>query len=328
MSTDERFDAILLGMAQQLTAQNPGTGVKDLLEVFFSFMRRKTDFFTGVGASGAEAMVLEVFNKHRGIAQEAEEKKRKKLREQEEARRKASEQLGTESKVEMLDDDEDEKVKTKREKERLEREKKAAKDALLRKEEEEERAKKLKENPDASEPEVTKGLIPNTGNGADLDTYSWTQTLQDVEVRVGLDKKYKSKDLNIKISRNKLCVGIKGKPAIIEGDLQGTIKEEESMWTLEDGDTVVIHLAKVKDMEWWKMLVQGSEELDLQKVQPENSKLDDLDGETRQTVEKMMYDQRQKAMGLPTSEEQSKNDILKKFMTQHPEMDFSKAKIC
>jgi hypothetical protein len=43
-------------------------------------------------------------------------------------------------------------------------------------------------------------------------------------------------------------------------------------------------MVKSNQMEWWKCVCVGEAEIDTSKVNPENSKLGDLDGETRQTV--------------------------------------------
>ncbi|KAH7538217.1 hypothetical protein FEM48_Zijuj03G0175500 [Ziziphus jujuba var. spinosa] len=219
-----------------------------------------------------------------------------------------------------------EKRKAEEKKEKEERKKLETKEEV-KKEAMEEVKKEVEAPAKAEEKEDSGARVPNRGNGLDLEKYSWTQTLQEVTVIIPVPPGTKARFIVCEIKKKHLKVGLKGQPPIIEGELFRPIKPDDSYWSLEDQSAVSILLTKHDQLEWWKSLVKGDPEIDTQKVEPESSKLSDLDPETRQTVEKMMFDQRQKSMGLPTSDEMQKQEILKKFMAEHPEMDFSRAKI-
>lgn len=178
--------------------------------------------------------------------------------------------------------------------------------------------------------------------------YKWDQTIKDLDITISIEAKYKGKDLDVKIGRNTLKAGIKGQEPFIDvcdckyeqssttnkhgsqGELPQAIRVDDSTWTLTPtsaGKDLEIHLDKQNQLEWWPHVITSAPKIDTSKIQPENSKLGDLDGETRGMVEKMMFDQRQKEAGKPTSDEQKKLDIFENFKKQHPEMDFSNVKM-
>jgi len=157
--------------------------------------------------------------------------------------------------------------------------------------------------------------------------YTWRQNLGDVAVVVPVPSGTRAKQLAITISKTKLSVGVKGQDPIMVGDLCKEIKVDDSTWTLEDQAFVHIHLEKQNQQAWWENVLKHHPKIDTTKIQPENSKLSDLDGETRAMVEKMMFDNQQKQMGKPTSDELKKLEALEKFKSAHPEMDFTNAKM-
>ena len=344
----ERFDGLLLSMAHDCTEG----GVQEMIDLIFSFLARKTDFYTtGLEDGKAEKLIRDAFAKHSMSAKEEARKrkeryaemdrKKKERQEREKLEEEARLKLEREGKpwIKEVDDKEAQEFianppRTRKESESCIMEVNDEEAAKFMASKDEEDASSGDAKPAVTKPSETNDddddndgkMKPNAGNGADLEKYSWTQTLEELEVRIPLPTALKSRDVIVDIQKKHLKVQVKGQAPILDGDIPHDVKKEESAWIMEDKRTIVMTIEKVNKMNWWSKLLTTDPEINTKKVQPENSKLSDLDGETRSMVEKMMYDQRQKEMGKPTSEEQKKQDMLSKFMKAHPEMDFSKCK--
>jgi len=325
---EERFDGLLLSIARE----HREGGVDQLISTFFSFLRRKTDFFSR--PEQAKEAFDRVFKKQCELAQRSNVAKKKAQQAREKAARlkaekakkaKAVKKTFEKAKIVEIDDEGNDIAQTDSN----------STSAVTLPPAPKSGKKGASDNSDSTDgdDEKDKGSKPNIGNGGDGPGYNWMQTLKELTINVQLPAGIKSRDVDFKCTNTKLKVGLKRQKPIMEGKLHKKVRGgDDVMWTIDDnsdgGRDLTITIEKKNDMEWWNCIIEGHPKINTQKVEPENSKLDDLDRETRQTVEKMMYDQRQKALGLPTSEESKKQDILKKFMSQHPEMDFSKAKMC
>ena len=297
-----------------MTAIQQSQGIDNFFNNLFSFMRRKTDFFTL--ADKSKDIVNQALEKHlkeyvddkaREAALKAKEQEEKRKREAKAAEEAAKRKQGeSTAQVEEVTDEEAERIIKEQE-----AKKKESDDAKMKSESPKKEGEDDEEEEGKDDKKEDKGMKPNSGNGGDLDKYRWIQTLEEVTVFVKLPDNITSKQLDIQMKASSLKIGVKGQTPIVDGSLHKKIKTGDSLWTLEtDGPkrTLQLTLVKVDGMNWWNCIIEGDPKIDTQKVEPENSKLSDLDSETRSTVEKMMFDQQQKQKGLPTSEEiQKKN---------------------
>ena len=315
MSEQEKFDGILY---QLVSATG---GYDGFFDQIFSFCRRKTDFF--VDQKRAEETIAKAGKKHiEAFLKDAAEKKA-----QEAAAKERQTKREPEAEVKKAAPSAPPKVE--KEPQVAPSQPPEPKSEKLAGETEEKKSDEV--GVEGGEEKSTK-LKPNSGNGSQTDSYVWTQTLEEVQAVIPIEKGIKARDLTIKLEGDSCLVARKdGSKVYLEGRWPNKVHVDDSVWTIEEaanGDrSVQMNLMKWRNTQmWWDCLVQGEAPVDTQKINPEPSKLSDLDGEMKATVGKMMFDMQQKQKGLPSSDELEKQDKLKAFMKAHPEMDFSKAK--
>lgn len=133
--------------------------------------------------------------------------------------------------------------------------------------------------------------LANRGNGLTTSKYSWIQSLKEVTLTIKLSLGTRTKDLICEIKPQHIKVSMKGQEPILDGKLPARVIVDESLWELSeesDHKLLTIELLKENQSEWWNRIADGEPIINTSKVEPEESKLSDLDGEMRSTVEKMM----------------------------------------
>jgi hypothetical protein len=213
--------------------------------------------------------------------------------------------------------EENKKEESKKENQKKEEKKNTEKPKTENKENNKDEASKIESsNPLNKKKEELKGPVENkptsisTYNGDKCEDYNWSQGVGDVTIQFTLKQKINKKMLKIDMTVNHLKIVIDGmdKP-LIDDDFCEKIIPDDSNWTIEDGQSIILFLEKATEI-IWKSAFKGGKEIDTKTV--DNSKrIDEFDSETQAALNKIVYEQNRKRNGLPTTEEEKKLEALK-----------------
>jgi len=177
-------------------------------------------------------------------------------------------------------------------------------------------------------PHVALGKSPallDDYNGGRTERYTWEQTLNDVTLAVPVPEGTRARDVVCVIKKGALSLKLRGTEAsLVEGrypcdarngvEVWETVRVDDCTWSLgklADGSLAVnLYLEKSRES-WWKSAIEGDEVIDTTKVDSSRS-VYDYDGETQGAIRKILFDQAQQRKGLPSSDELKNEEMLRR----------------
>jgi len=166
------------------------------------------------------------------------------------------------------------------------------------------------------------------GNGGSTSRYVWTQTLDEVTVHIPLPEGIRAKDLDVDIGSSSISIRQKGGgssssgsdallPPIV-GTLFGRIRPSESTWTLETTTSPGQSTQQITTLQlildkaiktWWETVISGDNPVIDTTMVDSTRHIATYDEETQAEIRRIMFDQRQERLGLPTSQQIMLEDL-------------------
>ncbi|RLN75046.1 hypothetical protein BBJ28_00012670 [Nothophytophthora sp. Chile5] len=158
----------------------------------------------------------------------------------------------------------------------------------------------------AQELPATPQLTKEGKQGAVLLLLLLSAFLRCANIQMELAPGTRAKDLNCRIEATRLRVALKSDVAnpLLEGELPEKIRADDSIWSLEGNRTLSVSLEKAKPT-WWASALRGHAEIDTSQVDSRRN-IQDYDESTQGAIRKAVFDQRQQQLQGPplTREEQ------------------------
>ncbi|KAM9735042.1 nudC domain-containing protein 3 [Menidia menidia] len=155
---------------------------------------------------------------------------------------------------------------------------------------------------------------PDSYNGAVRDNYSWSQDYTDVEVRVFVPPTVlRGRQVSVDLQSGGVRVSVRDggeEKTLMDGEFTHKINTENSLWSLEPGNCVVMSLSKTSEV-WWNAVLKGETEIDVNQINRERS-MASVDEEEHAVLDRLTFDYHQKLQGKPQSHEMKVHDMLRK----------------
>ncbi|CAG2245588.1 unnamed protein product [Mytilus edulis] len=168
-------------------------------------------------------------------------------------------------------------------------------------------------NPELARQQAIYQASSESYNGAIRDNYSWSQSITDLDICLKIPNYIKKgKDIKVCIEKKHIKVSHKDESGqmveLMNGELCWEINKEESIWNLVPAEHILINLDK-KQERWWEAILTTEPKINVQKIDASRP-MTDLDDEAQTKIEEMMFNERQKKLGLPQSHEKKVHDVL------------------
>lgn len=329
LEMSEMYDNALLGILQHVG------NIQDFLQVYFGFLYRKTDFYRllsspndkmGFPPGVAEKMVLKTFQAFEKFAAQDRERQTELQRRHHSRSVPAAIQeleVSSEPQAESSQPSAEEKQSGNEERQSS-TVSPTVRSAVLEPPSEQDTSPSHRDTESAQgEQAAAAGPAndsekvksdPDSYNGAVTERYSWSQDYTDLEVRVFVNKSVvKGRQVTVNLQNSGVSVRVKDgaeEKTLMSGEFTHKINTENSLWSLEPGQCVVLSLNKTSEV-WWNAVLRGEKEIDINQINRERS-MATVDEEEHAVLDRLTFDYHQKLQGKPQSHELKAHEMLKK----------------